>query len=743
MDVSTRGSQPSAIRDVWRLRSDLQFVWVREPKDARGYWVVKDPLTNDLFCLSALERLLLDFADGSRSLTEVCRRSYKALQLRSRHVSFEALLAFYTQARRQGLLVCDQSGPMESHLRNLTKTGLRWDMMRRLLRVIAFRLPGVHPGRMVDAIVPSPNVRWLYWAVASITIAIVITALLIVGRFDQFQDQVYSAFSRRDAGWWFMVLLVVAAAKSIHELGHLLACRAVGAESREVGLMLLCGAPCLYCDVSDLWTIPERQRRVLVSSAGVLAELGLASAAAFVWASTHPSRLHDLALIVVVVCSVSTLVVNANPLLRYDGYFVLADYLRIPNLAMRAAEAVRSAARRWIWGPIAMPASFHPGREIHSGWLVAFGITSGIYRVGLLLTICVFAYRSALPWGLGWLISVFTLGLAIALIIHWANSVLTWKPSLSADRNESSRRSLRRFRAAAVVTAFLALLATCLLVPLPRRFDLPAMVVMAEERAVHTTVDGTLLELQASGTRLDPGSTLVVLQNPNLEDNLRRAEAEVSRWKAIIEAWQRRRGAEANAAEGLELAKKQFVVAKQTFQSEAQRFQRLTIHNRRKAVFVRHPSVFAAPPGDPSLMHQEAAGQFIPAGRCIGWLGSEDQRSLQAFASERQAQLISPGHSVRLNHESLGDAMTGTVKQIRSVAANTIPPELIARFGADRFASKHYLIRIELDAVEKNDVNDRRTVLLHRIPAIARVESNPASLWQRAWQAFWGEYRGL
>src|SRR5262249_10525062 len=124
--------------------------------------------------------------------------------------------------------------------------------------------------------------------------------------------------------------IAVAVVKVLHELGHGLSCKAFGGEVHEMGFMLLCLAPCLYCDVSDSWTISGKWRRMFVGFAGMYVELLIAATATFLWWFTADSMLiNRLCLSLMIVCSVNTLMLNGNPLLRYDGYYVLSDWLEM------------------------------------------------------------------------------------------------------------------------------------------------------------------------------------------------------------------------------------------------------------------------------------------------------------------------------------------------------------------------------------------------------------------------------
>ena len=126
--------------------------------------------------------------------------------------------------------------------------------------------------------------------------------------------------------------IVVGSLKILHELSHGLACERFGAECQSIGLAFLFFSPCMYCDVTDAWMLPRKSHRIAVSLAGVYVELFISSLGLWLWWFSTPGLFHQICLQVFLAGSVSTLLLNANPLLRFDGYFVIADLLEIPNL---------------------------------------------------------------------------------------------------------------------------------------------------------------------------------------------------------------------------------------------------------------------------------------------------------------------------------------------------------------------------------------------------------------------------
>src|SRR6185503_10544121 len=145
-----------------------------------------------------------------------------------------------------------------------------------------------------------------------------------------------------------MMWLLFPLIKTLHELGHATATKAFGREVHDLGVMLLVVTPVPYVDASAAWAFPGKWRRIAVGAAGMAVELVLASLALYVWLAVEPGLVRALAFHVIVIAGISTLVFNANPLLRYDGYYILADLLEIPNLRARANRYLGYLGERYL-----------------------------------------------------------------------------------------------------------------------------------------------------------------------------------------------------------------------------------------------------------------------------------------------------------------------------------------------------------------------------------------------------------
>ena len=323
-----------------RLRPDLQI----EPQrfGGRTFYVVKDPVTLRYYRFKDREQFLLRFLDGSRTLDEA-RREFEE-RFRPQRLRLEEVEGFAHLLLTAGLAYHDapQAGRFlfEQH-----EKYRRQRRFRKWTDLWYIRVPIFDPDRLLGRL--ARRLRWAFtpwFALASLGL-MAAALLLVAAHFDTVRNRLpafYDFFS-----WGNVALLwgVLAVVKVLHELGHGLTCKAFGGEVHEMGALFLCFAPCLYCNVSDAWTLPSKWKRILIGFAGIYVELLLAALATFVWWNT-PGRplVNHLALSLMVVCGVSTVVFNANPLLRYDGYYILSDWLEVPNLRERAGRVLNRAA---------------------------------------------------------------------------------------------------------------------------------------------------------------------------------------------------------------------------------------------------------------------------------------------------------------------------------------------------------------------------------------------------------------
>ncbi|WP_372898337.1 biotin/lipoyl-binding protein [Stieleria sp.] len=746
-------------RDLWRLRSDLHFRWVDGIGAADGYWVVNDPLAGEWFYLSKIEKRLLELADGGHSIRELCQIA--AATIKPLESSVDALVSFYAQARRKGMLVTvGNGGPIDravfdQSLGQHAASSFSTRLSRSLGKMVAFRLPGLNPNAWFQ--IPETAKRWssskaMWIGLIGLT---VISFALLVARFDVLAGELSRAVARRDPVWFVLVLVTIAAAKSIHELAHVVACRWVGAECRELGVMLLFGAPCLYCDVSDLWRVPRRSRRVLVSAAGMMAELCLAGLATIVWAVTDASIVHDLALVVMVVCCVSTVLINGNPLLRYDGYFMLADWIGVPNLSQRANQAMRNVVRKGVWGEAAdVDVVPQIGRAVPTTALVFYAAASAAYRLFVVGLLTLLIYHGSVDVGLGWLGAAFAAALLGSMLLRAITSVLRSPDArprsgqVSSDQASAPhrRRWWNHRRPIVFVAAVVGLLWIGMVIPFSRRVVVPVLVVAAEQQELHAIESGRIVELAESGTMVESGQVLIRLRNDDLDDQLAQADAELAVATALVAAWQSRKGTPAENSAALSVALKRSEAAEKHRRLIARRKQRLTLVAGSPGRFTH-----AIPTPVDARDRKWRPGQWVPSGTLMGWVGHPEHRKGVALVDQSHVDLIRAGQHVRIRHASRsrgqiqgaviqGAVTKNTVRHFERAAVESIPPELLADAAdsKDRLdvSQANYFVRITLDPASSPPLPLRSV-------ALAEINVEASSLWHRLRRIAALEYRGL
>jgi putative peptide zinc metalloprotease protein len=502
-----------------RLRSDLDIAPQRY--EGRTYFVVKDPVSLRYYRFKEDEHYLLQFMCGKHTLDEA-QKEYER-RYRPQRLTLEDLESFAQQLLTAGL-VQNESPRAGTQLFERRKKRRRSEWMQTLTNILYIKIPVIDPDKILTDMLPYS--RWIFtipFLLASIGVMLA-ALLLIATHFDTFWDKLptYRAFFSFQTIFylWFSLGMV----KIIHEFGHGLSCKAFNGEVHEMGMLFLCLSPCMYCNVSDSWTLPDKWKRIIISSAGIYVELIIASLATFVWWNTPGYPLiNNLSLSLMVVCSVSTVVFNANPLMRYDGYYILADWLEIPNLRDRSNKFLKNLSLQVFLG-VEVPEEAYMAlwRRV---LFVVYAIVSYIYRWVVTFSILYFMYSFLKPYKLG-VVSGF-------LALFAAGSMIGW-PFVRLGKNIHKRGRLpdmKRSRVTGTCLIVLGLLLFTFFVPLPiSRVRQQGLVQVQPDSITHVFIQtpGRLEELLVrDGDWVEQGTVLAKLRSPTLESKLQDEEMKV------------------------------------------------------------------------------------------------------------------------------------------------------------------------------------------------------------------------
>lgn len=455
--------------------------------------------------LNAPAYRLLRMLDGRRTLDAIWQRMSR--ELSDDTPSQDDILQLVGQLNAQDLLVVDAT-PDAAELLVRQRRQQRQKRRQTVGNPMSIKLPLWDPDRFLRRLLNvTPAVPgWLVWA---LWLAVVGTALALVPAHwpdlsRNFGEQMLAADNL------LLVALVFPLLKLVHELAHGAAVVRRGGEVHELGVMLLVFYPTPYVDASASSAFASRFARMRVAAAGMLAELFVAALAFFAWLAIEPGFWRSVLYNIVVVGSVSTVLFNANPLLRFDGYFMLADGVGVPNLAQRANAFWLFLVRRFVLG--ARAARLPPATRYEMGWFTAYAPLALVYRLMLSFGIAWFVAQQY--FFVGVLLAIWTLASGIAWPLAKGLHALCTSPQFAA----------RPWRAWAAVLGLVALVLTLLLaVPLPRHIRVQGVAWLPEEAILRARADGFVQHIAApEGQTVQPGD--LVLATVNADKAARVAE---------------------------------------------------------------------------------------------------------------------------------------------------------------------------------------------------------------------------
>ena len=463
------------------------------------WYVLQDPFNNQFFRLRPEAFDFVMHLRSDRTVEEVW------LECLERHPDDapgqEDVIQLLTQLHFANLLYFEKAADTEKLFKRYRKRKQR-ELQSKLLSIMFFRMPLFDPEHLLRRLKPLIHVICSPVGAAVWLAVVALAVKVVVDRFDQALDQFQGVLAPDNLILLYASLVVI---KTLHEFGHSFMCKRFGGEVHTMGVMLLVFTPLPYMDATSSWAFRSRWRRSLVAGAGMITEVFLAALAAFVWARSGPGTIHSLAYNIMFIASVSTVLFNGNPLLRFDGYYILSDLLEIPNLHTRSTQHLRHLVEYYAFG---YKDSYSPARTRREAvWLTSFGIASGIYRVVVFTGIVLFIADKFLLAGLV---------MALVCVVSW---VLVPLYKLFVYLISSPRLVRTRARAVLISTGFFVVLVGFLAVlPFPNRFRAPGVLEAVRYVRVINGAPGFVTRLVVeSGKNVRAGDPLLVLANREID----------------------------------------------------------------------------------------------------------------------------------------------------------------------------------------------------------------------------------
>ena len=651
------------------LRQELSIDAGPRLADGQPSWTLHDPVRNLFFQIDwpSFEMLRRwELRDPQAVIAEIRRDT--ALQLDDD--ALDRLLDFL---REQQLLqpVRGSAAAMAAMRDRQRGTWREWLLHNYLF----FRIPLLRPDRWLNWLTPqlaflfTPAFRWLTLAAA------------VFGLAGAYRDWDRFSATLMDTLSWHGALLYGAAvtfAKVCHEMGHALTAKRYGCRVPTMGLAFLVMWPVAYTDTNEVWKLARREQRLAVAGAGIMTELMIAAWATWAWTWLPEGGPKQVAFLLSTTTWIATLAINASPFMRFDGYFLLSDYLGLPNLHSRAFALARWDLRERLFAlNEPAPESFPP--RLKTG-LVLFAWAVWIYRLVLFLGIAALVYHFFIK-AVGILLFVVEIGWFVALPL-W-RELQVWR-----TRWSSLRHSRRAWRSAALFV----LLAFAFLLPWPDRVQTSGLLQPQTRLALYAPAHAALEALPVqNGQRVAAGQALLRLSSAELA--LRELETGA---RQDLLAWQSAAaGLDATSRKDWQVLNDQLTYASAehaTVGADLQRYRPLA------------PYAGVLVDVDPDLR----PGEWLKGQEYLGSLVAAGRWQVVAYVDEESVRRIARGDRALFIADGLGGpALHLTVASIDRDASRTLgEPELAALFGGDVlvrekngvFYPEHAMYRVVLEA---------------------------------------------
>ena len=515
---------------------------------------------------------------------------------------------------------------------------------------LAIRIPLIDPNEWLNSasfrLKPLLS-RWLLWM--TMTFLVFAVGIAILNTSDIVHQ--ISVVARTPQQWW-QLLLVYPLLKGAHELAHALTIKRFGGAIHEAGITVLVLMPVPYVDATDIWRFESRFQRMLVSASGMIAEGVIASLGLIVWLVVEPGLLANLGFAAALTGSVTTLVLNANPLLKFDGYQILQDALDMPNLAPRASRYLSYLCRRYLYGvkSLQSPATGVGERR----WLLSYGISAGLYRWVITLAIALYlASRYPVLGGLLAAYALYQLGV---------------KPCYRAAQYLGFSAELKSSRKRALVTTsglFAAIAGIVFLVPVPTNTRTEGIIDVPHQAQLFAPQTGELAEVfVAQGEAVDVGQPILRVNDPVLATQVAVLESELEvltlQYRASL----------INEPISAPSLRRDMKDTRDALNQLTESFSDLVIR--------------ASVPGVVSLNTEfSRVGGFIKAGTALGHVVDPKALRVKAVVRQRDIARVEEGvHSVNIRlAERFGDSMVGVLSRQTPVANRELPSQALAGRG--------------------------------------------------------------
>ena len=528
--------------------------------------------------------------------------------------------------------------------------------LQQVMSPLFWRFPIFDPEKLLNKTMPV--FRWMFSPIAAIVwFGVVATgfALAIMHWGDLTENVTDRVLSTQNLVLlWFIFPIF----KAIHEFGHAYAVKRYGGEVHEMGIMLLVLSPLPYVDASAASAFRSKRQRILVSAAGMMVETFLASIALFLWLNVEAGFVSSVLFNIMFIAGVSTILFNINPLLRFDGYYILSDLIEIPNLRSRSTRYLAYLCEKNLLGR--KDAEPPPSTRGERYWFFFYPIASFIYRIFILTAIILFIAEQ-----------LFFVGVALAI---WAVVAWVCLPCFKMAKYIFTSPKLRKVRGRAVAVSggiLAALLILICVVPAPLRSTTEGVIWIPDDAIVRAQIDGDVLRfLTKPGERVEVGAPLIEFRDEQTELDVKIRRAALEEARARLDDAKTKNPASAEIVrEEVAEREKQLAIAEEKFESRIAKS--------------KTAGIFVAP------QHEDLRGRFVQDGSVLAYVLSFDKLTARVVVPQHELDLVR--HRTEDVQVKLAESIWKNVpaKVLREVPAGSpeLPSAALSTQGGGKFAT--------------------------------------------------------
>ena len=669
------------------------------------YYIVKDPLKASYFELDEIEHFILAALKSAKRYSEITEQLHRKFSVSLDREQLQLYLEKLSQYNLIRRLYFGAGFALSKE--KLARTRLQ--LTNWFFGWLSIKLPGFYPGPVIGCMSPLGK---LFFS----RIFLVCFLLISLGTFF-FSLTNFQSLTLRVPHWQQLIepqhilatLVAFILVKIAHELGHALACHRVGHECTEIGIVFLVFLPCLYCEVSDLWTERNKWKRILVSLAGVVVEMSIAILCFWLWYFLKEGPASALCFSILIVTSANTLFANGNPLMKYDGYYALSDLLGVPNLYSNANLQLRNSIVNFF---------SREQSQTNERWqriLVVYALAAFAYRILILTSIGLAVVLLTEQIQLEWVGALFGCLITITLVLPLSLGV--YSTFLHMNNN------LSYLKFSLFVFATLAITYFVLHVPVNYRIRGTAVFELSDANELFCLQDGFFQPKVVDGELVAQGQVIGKLKNIDMEIEKQELVSEILQLNRKIESLEIFEINAAIAAEKSLLVEQKNSLNGRLKELES-KINSLQVTSPKNGRFVavrpsRKKHFTELKIERENFFDPKLEGIFLERGSLLGYVGLPNRLTGRLNVPEPEVELLCEGQEAEVF--CIAENLVGTVSNIRIESSADQQNENPGSIWDQQIKKRVFVAEIEVDEPQRLRVGSARSVV---------IRGQPISFWR-------------